>query len=110
MNDTHEREWVIYREFTTRQVFTGIKASSRDEAIAQWERGAGELAPEREAHRTSIDAIDIRIKSCSGVETPLTGGSAASQACPKCGRATSGAEFCSDGNCIVASPGDETQS
>jgi hypothetical protein len=60
LNDV--REWVVYREFTTRQVFTGIKARSREEALAEFVRGAGDLQNEREQHSQRLDAVDVRSK------------------------------------------------
>lgn len=53
-----EREWVVYRTNGTRQVFTGIKAATREEALEKWHRGEGSLEREQILH-TQIDAVDV---------------------------------------------------
>lgn len=54
------REWVVYRELTTRQVYTGIKARTREEALEQWHHGEGDIELEREQFHTNLDAMDVR--------------------------------------------------
>lgn len=53
------REWVIYREFITRQVFTGIRATNREAALVEWYRGGGDLQNEREQHSQKLEAVDV---------------------------------------------------
>lgn len=56
-----EREWVIYRSCTHTQVFVGIKADSRDAAIAAFYEGQGDLAPDRERwSKWDVDAVDVK--------------------------------------------------
>lgn len=57
------REWVVYREFTTRQVFTGIKARSKEEALAEWHRGGGDIDLDREQHSSTLDAVSVKVRA-----------------------------------------------
>lgn len=54
------REWVVYRDITTRQVFTRIVASTREEALEAWQNGAGVLDDDREQKHTDIEAAPAR--------------------------------------------------
>ena len=55
------REWVVYRCETRTRVYTGIYAATRDEALAAYLRGEGEVQPDREHWQEErLDAVDVK--------------------------------------------------